>query len=116
MLTFIDGYNVCFTVDLPGNTLEEERESLLSLLRDRSVTVVFDAPEFSRTHRGNLEIVYADQTADTYILSELERLAPSRATLVTADRALATQAKQLGAKVIAPADYIDKLRKRPPSP
>jgi predicted RNA-binding protein with PIN domain len=114
-MLYLDGYNICFTLDLPGDTLEEERESLLSLLRNRSVTVVFDAPEFSRTHRGDLEIVYADQTADTYILSELERLAPRRATLVTADRALATQAKQFGAKVIAPSDYIKKLRKRPPS-
>lgn len=111
-MNYIDGYNVCFTCDLEGDSLEAERNALLSLVADRSVIVVFDAPEYSRTHRGKLEIVYADNTADTYILSELERLAPQRHTLVTADRRLATAARALGAKIITPTDYLQKLRKR----
>ena len=107
-MQFIDGYNVCFTLDLGGDSLEEEREALLSLVKNRSVIVVFDAPEFSRTHRGKLEIVFADETADTYILSELERLAPKNATVVTADRGLARSARALGARVVSPSDWLRK--------
>ena len=109
---YIDGYNVCFTCDLEGDTLEEERNALLSLIGDRSVIVVFDAPEYSRTHRGKLETVYADNTADTYILSELERQSPKRGTVVTADRGLAGAARAFGAKIITPTDYLHKLRHR----
>ncbi len=111
-MNYIDGYNVCFTCDLEGDSLEEERNALLSLIGNRSVIVVFDAPEYSRIHRGKVEIVYADNTADTYILSELERLTPQRHTLVTADRGLANAARALGAKIIPPDDYLAKLRKR----
>lgn len=107
---YVDGYNVCFSLDLEGSSLEEERESLLSLIGNRSDIVVFDGPEFSRMHRGNLEIVYA-KTADDYILEEVERLSPKRTTVVTADRALANAAREFGAKIVSPADYVAKLRK-----
>ena len=111
-MQYVDGYNVCFTLDLGGDSLEEERETLLSLLKGQPLIVVFDAPEFSRTHRGELEIVYSDNTADAYILSELERLTPNRHTVVTADRGLADAARALGAKIIPPHEFLAKLRKR----
>jgi predicted RNA-binding protein with PIN domain len=87
---FIDGYNLInqWHLNDRAEALEEGRQKLIALLseyrayRSERVIVVFDAyqvksarPKIEKTY--NLEIVYTkeNQTADSYIEIEVERLA-----------------------------------------
>ncbi|WP_213238215.1 NYN domain-containing protein [Fusibacter paucivorans] len=87
---FIDGYNLInqWQLNAKNESLEEGRQKLIALLseyrayRNERVIVVFDAyqvksarPKIEKAF--NLEIVYTkeNQTADSYIEIEVERLA-----------------------------------------
>lgn len=124
----IDGYNLLFRQEGEGRNLEAKREALirsisssLHLLKLKG-TLVFDAPRQTDAAAlswvGSLRIVYTDwqETADSWILSYLRHSQDSsRYTLVTADRDLAFQARQLRAKTISISTFltlIDKKRKK----
>lgn len=106
MRTYVDGYNCIFAADLDPN-LRDAREELIDRLAatGKSLILVFDGQEFSRSHRGSLEIVYTGgQSADNYILDEVERL--GRGRVVTSDGRLARAVKAIGGKVIPVEDFL----------
>lgn len=114
----IDGYNLLFRLLEPGSKIESYRESLIKILisqaqeKKLSLTVVFDAHHQkngeSRTHKGQLEIVYTDfgQTADAYIL---EHLTP-HTVVVTSDDHLARHVKNSGNKSIGIDKFLKLIR------
>lgn len=86
-----------------------------------SVTIVFDGrqkdpPEAIRGHLDQLEVIYTPehQTADAYILHELEILDNlNEETVVSSDRELTGIAKQRGAKILTVEQFMSQLvRKR----
>lgn len=125
MKTYLDGYNLLFHI-YPGETgLKELREWLIADLEEKlsllntEATVVFDAhrsPEcLSISHQGPLRIIYTSpgQTADEYLL-ELIHLKKNRknSLVVTSDRSLARQIKEMGGRTEGVMEYFAKLHSR----
>ncbi|SCA62952.1 Uncharacterized protein SCG7086_AG_00130 [Chlamydiales bacterium SCGC AG-110-P3] len=121
---YVDGYNLLFYLsENPGSTLEDQREQLLETINynasllNLSVTVVFDAGASPVTHRFthcNIEVAFADSStnADQWIYEHVEHNKnPKIVTVVTNDRRLALDCKQLGAKVQSVAAWMRKLEK-----
>lgn len=127
MPLLIDGHNLIG--HLPDLSLEDadDEQALVERLRRyrartrQRIVVVFDrgaptssAPSLSG---GGVEVVFAraGHSADALILERLDRERhPQSWTVVTADRALAAQARALRAHVLDPADFIRRLT--PPRP
>ena len=122
----LDGYNLLFRWKGLQGSLEQRRRRLLESLRARyplkELIVVFDGrlppPEEGPSCLGNLRIFYTCRgvTADEFILDYLERV-PNRSCyrVVTADRALARMAGQMGARVESPEKWIRDLSRDPPA-
>lgn len=127
----IDGYNLLFRQEREGRNLETKRETLVRSIASSfnhlriKGTIVFDAPHQTGaavlSWMGLLRIVYTDwqETADSWILSYLRHSQDAnRFTLVTADRDLAFQARQLRAKTISTSNFLllidKKLKKQKP--
>jgi predicted RNA-binding protein with PIN domain len=122
---FVDGYNLLFRSRLEQPLLQQQRERVIADLLEKvtvlelDITLVFDSahtPELSRRqHIGRLEIAYTNpgETADAYILSELLRdEARQRHTVITSDKALAEQARRLGAKSMSVENFTLWLEAR----
>ncbi|MGE3953998.1 MAG: NYN domain-containing protein [Parachlamydiales bacterium] len=118
---YLDGYNLIFTRELDPDPLREAREALIDRLapiEGPHLILVFDAARdpspLTRTHKGHLEIVYTapGQTADDYILTELQSWAkPRQTTVVSRDKRLLRHCRDLGAHTQTPKaffSYIDK--------
>ncbi len=117
---FIDGYNLLFRLPQQKLSFEKSREEVInSLLGVKlSLTVVFDGgggDRSERTHKGPLEIVYTakGQSADSYILEELSWIKkPGDHTVITSDKPLGLQCRQLGASVKSVPDFLEALYKK----
>jgi predicted RNA-binding protein with PIN domain len=113
----VDGYNVlCAGVlgvrDRTRWWSEENRGQLLDLVErfddaGAEVWVVFDGERsFSGLERPRLRVVFA-APADDWLLSAVkERAAGAQVALVTADRSLAERARQRGAQIVPPRDFV----------
>ncbi len=99
MKRYLDGYNLLFHLNISPNSIEEARNILIERFSSHPLTIVFDGQDFVRTHVKRLEIIYTDknQSADDYILSEIEHNLPC--TVITSDRDLSIRARHRGATV-----------------
>ncbi len=127
MRYFVDGYNLLFKLDSAENRsfetkrllLIQELNEIISSLNLR-VTLVFDGsmprPERAvRSHFHDLELVYTPeaQTADAYIISEIERATyPGEIIVITSDKSLASQCRTLGARSQSIHEFIAFLKRK----
>lgn len=122
---FVDGYNLLFRSSQTHDVLQKQRELVIAELLDKvtvlelNMTLVFDSAHTAslstKQHLGPLEIVYtnAGETADAYILSELQICeAPQRETVITSDKLLAEHARRLGAKTMNVESFLTWLQAR----
>jgi len=112
----VDGHNLIGRT--PGLSLsdeEEGREQVLRRLGARAgrgrVVVVFDGnrPGTAKQDRfGGVEVVFSPQgrTADEELIARLQSSEPRGTTVVTSDRALAQQARWLGARVLSCEEFL----------
>lgn len=120
-MIFLDGYNLLFHLNPDADPLQPARDALIDRLKKLPfpLTVVFDAAlteeNVSRSHTNKLEIVYTDpkQSADSYILLELER---KQGIVITDDQPLARQAKALGAEVKSTDEFLEMIEKKESTP
>lgn len=118
----IDGYNFLFHL-LEGENLEKERLEMLNLLNalakktSLELIIVFDSHSFNepfqRERFDALEVQYTDfnQTADEHIVV-LTHYAPKEITVVTLDKHLSVEVRQLGAKVLKVHNFYNWLVRR----
>ena len=122
----IDGYNFLFNSEYEEESFKEVREKIISdlfeqiQLLDFTVTIIFDAhfqaDDFKKHHRNNLELVYTakDQTADDYIIEYLAQVQdPHQFVLVTSDNHLKGRARFLSIKVMDIKAFQSFLVKAP---
>lgn len=126
MFYYIDGYNLIFSLTDTKKPLIHQRKTIVHFLQKRFVKlhltglVVFDgshrrSEESGLSYASPLEIAYTPkgQTADEYILEKLEwnqQQIPS--TVISNDRSLCSQARQLGAKTQSNDAFIHYLEKK----
>ncbi len=122
MIYIIDGYNLLFYL-FEGEELEQDRHKLLSTLNGLAkaasleLIVVFDSHSIDlgvgRERFDALEVLYSDlnQTADEHIL-ELLSHKPKRATVVSSDKTLLRNVKDLGVKTKEIGPFYLWLKKR----
>jgi predicted RNA-binding protein with PIN domain len=129
----IDAYNVIFADARLGPLVrrdpESAREQFLALVVQRLPAdgtrgfVVFDAARDPRptteTGRTNsaysrgLQIVYARETADTWIRERIRNHAdPSQLTVVTSDREILETARAHGAVILRVSDFLQLAARR----
>jgi predicted RNA-binding protein with PIN domain len=131
MLTYIiDAFNVIHAVDsLKGSS--RPHHDLISFIRNNKlsgsinnkVVVVFDGTfrEDIQTGERNFKILFSHpKSADEIIIQRIKQLSKcGEIVVVTNDRALASEAKEKGAKVKAVGEFIKKIqtgnRKQPKS-
>lgn len=125
MRYLIDGYNLAFRLYSDRHTLQQRREVTLAdisekiALLDVEATIIFDAQhtpeESSIGHFLGLKVCYTNynETADEWILNYItEEKIPSKLTVVTSDRELASRARLHGAHSIAVDTFFNWLKKR----
>jgi predicted RNA-binding protein with PIN domain len=127
MQYYIDGYNLLFKLEsFRKHSFEAKRlqliEELSQILSSLNITatLVFDGsmprPERAvRSHFHDLEIVYTpeEQTADAYIISEIERARhPGEVIVVTSDKSLASHCRTLGGHSKDIHSFISFLKKK----
>jgi predicted RNA-binding protein with PIN domain len=116
----IDGYNLLFKLFHDKVSLKEQREYLISYLRDSipsncRYTLVFDAHlslgDEIRTHTKDLEVLYTSEkeTADEWILSRVERGKGKLFVVVTSDKVLAHACRHLGATIETASSFLKRL-------
>jgi hypothetical protein len=116
----VDGFNVLCAGVLGGRdrsafwTEAGRREVLERAARfddpDARVVVVFDGPRPAAAPAGHVpETVFAP-SADAWILGALRESGRGQATVVTADRRLASRARHRGAQVVAPLAFLARCR------
>lgn len=124
---FVDGYNFLFFLYEEVDPLRKKREEVIErlqqtlILLNLNISIVFDSHHRkdnffpSRASLSKLEIIYtvSKQTADQYILEALEfQKYNSQETVVTSDKFLARQAKDLGAKVLPISSFVKWVTKK----
>lgn len=121
---WIDGYNLLFFQYGHHEKLEELRAQLIEDfshhvdLLGLHATLVFDSMyhpgERTRSHRGCLEIVFTDEgeTADEYILSEVEKSDVHHTTVVSSDKLLSWRVRRLGAFTESVPTFLSWLKRR----
>jgi predicted RNA-binding protein with PIN domain len=113
----VDGYNVlCAGVlgvrDRRRWWSEENRGQLLELAArfddaGAEVWVVFDGDRDSAgPEMPRLRVVFAAPADDWLLAAVKERAAAAQVALVTADRSLAERARQRGAQIVPPRDFV----------
>ncbi len=122
---YIDGYNYIFKYAKARDVLKGLRQKFLANLNakvnllDLDVTIVFDSQyersDFSRTHFNKLEIIFTayGETADELILQEIKNAKrPNLHTVVTSDKQLSIQVRNLHAYVQTIESFFADLNKR----
>lgn len=119
----IDGYNVLKQIPyLTNRRLKEGRQSLLNLIRKyrlcgkNEVTVVFDGRDdvVAPPHRSPYVIIFSrEESADEQIRKIVQKSKnQKRVIVVTDDKELKFQVKNLGAKVISVNEFSKKIAKK----
>lgn len=126
MYYLIDGYNLIFTLIESKDSLTLQRQKIIHYLQKKfallhlSGMLVFDGKhrrdeESGLSYPSPLIVGYAPkgQSADAYILAEVEKAKnPKQVLVVTNDRGLTLQACSMGAKVQSNREFILTLKKR----
>lgn len=126
MYFFIDGYNLLFTCGEEGRSLQNQRDHLIQWIRSEfgnmrlKGALVFDGShrrdeESGLSYQNPLELVYTPkgQSADEYIIEQLERLKNCKSiTVVTNDQGLRKIAGALKANVQSNRSFLTWLAKR----
>jgi predicted RNA-binding protein with PIN domain len=123
---YVDGYNLLFSL-IEEKSVETSRLLLVDLLADLltgariQATLIFDShsdlstQKPSAAYRPFLQILFSPRglCADRYILELLQGLHNTRlATVVTADTALAKNARLLGAHILPNEEFLQLLSKK----
>lgn len=115
----VDGYNVIFGSSLRSMPLERARESLVifsRLWRPWKILVVFDGRMDVPFPASFPEEIYArEMLADTWILEYIRSHPRTACVVVTADRPLASRARNLGAEILTPRAFLEgpkRLRRK----
>jgi hypothetical protein len=122
----IDGYNLLFRVLKKTRDLERSRQALIEELNEAvvalnaPVTLVFDGakdslPPTLRRHFKAIELVYttSGQSADTYILEEVELARnPKALTVVSNDRELQTKCRNVGTEQLSIDAFLHFLLRK----
>ena len=121
----IDGYNLLHSAVTPGNKKKDvSREALFGLLagfassEERKVLIVLDGQgneqEFGAYQTKNFSVIYSQAlTADSVIEKMLcEKKGTAAFRVVTKDRAVCQMARGLGARVMAPEEFMTLLGAR----
>ncbi len=117
----VDAYNLLFRVQKKVTSLEKNRRALISYLNEAAeqlhlnLTLVFDGSKETlsyplRAHFDAVALVYAPQSADTYILQEVEESRhPAKITVVSSDRELTRRCSLYGAEVQTIEAFLQRL-------
>lgn len=125
MIHWIDGYNFLFYLFKDVTNLQSKREFVVQTLRqyqkNKEICLIFDGtyqsklePSFSYYH--DLLIIYTPkgQTADSYMIEELSyEKHPEKITVVSSDKNLLRNCRDLGASVQTIASFIKEIKKEP---
>lgn len=118
---FLDANNLIGRARRTSRPTDEDARALIAEVADRlrrsraRAVLFFDGPAGKRASSlGNLSVRYpAGGSADAALLAEIGRSrAPSEIVVVTADRELARQARDAGAKWAAPDEFWDRFAAR----
>ncbi len=133
MAYLVDGHNLIGAKLIPGIYIDQEDDEarLVAWLRARqpnlraSITVVFDGGVPGGTSLalsgGGVTAVFAARyrtQADDVIVRRVQNASnPSQITVVTGDRDLRRAVSRLGARVMQPADFVQRMNRprRPPA-
>ncbi|MCP5509422.1 MAG: NYN domain-containing protein [Chlamydiales bacterium] len=123
----IDAYNLLFFLTKKVNPIEKSRQDLIDALTSDlehlkiKATLVFDSGNTHQAHfphrhtKATVDIVFSPEgiCADKYILEILENTKnPHDVTVVTSDRQLSNQCKELQAKIQSVEKFLGYLKKR----
>jgi predicted RNA-binding protein with PIN domain len=122
----IDGYNLIFCTIDPKESIQSIRESVISAIRNKfrqlkvSGIIVFDGNQRkgevgSIIYSHPLVVAYTakGQTADHYIVDEIERARnPKLIIVVTNDKGLALHVRSHGAQVESIEDFLESIKHR----
>ncbi len=118
----LDGNNLIGQARGRARAGEEDRAALIAELCDRlrrtraRAVLVFDGPASAGgAHLGGLSIRFSGNlSADEVLLREIARSSvPGETVLVTADRELARQARDAGARTLSPAEFWKRFGTAP---
>jgi predicted RNA-binding protein with PIN domain len=126
MQFFIDGYNLLFFHLTPDEDLKKNREELISLLDKKfkslsiKATIIFDgfnqiSNQAEHQFFEALTVIFSpkSQTADEYIIEHLSSAKnPNEITVITADKNLAQNARNLGAHCKTPRSFLKEIAKK----
>lgn len=127
MIYYIDGYNLFFqddSIDLDEFKINRQKalENFYNQVKGFShpIIIVFDAyrqsGEFSRVHYKDIEVVYSayKQKADEYIIEAVQRASlPHDIVVITNDKALSREVKELKGRVQSTDQFLLSLKKKP---
>jgi len=128
MLVLVDGHNlIAQLADIQLDEADDEEKLVLKLGQycartGRKVVVIFD-PGLSykpanKSTRGRVTVQYAPhgKSADQLIMKRLYKAKnPQQIMVVTSDRAIQQEARQVRAKVISSSDFAAELNRPPES-
>ena len=123
MQYLIDGYNLLFFHLTPDEDLKKNREELISLLDKKfkalsiKATIIFDGFNQISHHAEHqffetLTVIFSpkSQTADEYIIERVScAKKPNEIIVVTADKNLAQNARNLGAHSKSPKSFLKEI-------
>lgn len=126
MQFIIDGYNLLFFHLTPDEDLKKNREELILLLDKKfkslsiKATIIFDGfnqAENKPEHQffKALTVIFSPktQTADEFIIEQLSASKnPNEITVITGDKNLAQNARNLGAHSKTPKSFLKELTKK----
>ncbi|MBM3193491.1 MAG: hypothetical protein FJZ59_04575 [Chlamydiae bacterium] len=122
----IDAYNLLFQIKKASKFSENQKNDFIDLINEcmsflglKGILIFDSNPNHARNYPtkkklSQVEVAYSpiDMEADLYILEYLSLLkTPSRIRLVTSDRALAKEAKNLKIESIDSLDFFNLLKK-----
>ncbi len=121
----IDGYNLLFRILTKGEDLASQRQHIIESLNRKiqvigiDVSIVFDSnyniTESTKSHYNHLEIQFTSKgiTADDWIINLIKRSKiPEHAIVVTSDKRLSVQIRQLLGKTETVEEFVTQLNKR----
>jgi predicted RNA-binding protein with PIN domain len=113
----VDGYNLLYALEeLPSGSLQQKREKLLSLLKQRrpqgknKLTVVFDSRQGlgNQTQDNDITVVFtAGETADDWIGGKVRKTHQPRSLVVVSnDQGIRLDIRGTGARFISVENFL----------
>jgi len=120
----VDGYNLLFFLSYDSPSLERGREKTISLLIQANqvfkgeICLIFDSNfaekknQYFLSSQIKVEFAPNNLSADEYIIEKLQGAnKTSNFKVVSSDKSLTMQVKELGVKTISVYSFLQKLRK-----